>query len=72
MERLNTKIDENREKKIKLDNENYNIESEFIEKLKDLEKESVYLEVFYKFQVEIDRIKDEKAQLLSEIIEAEK
>jgi len=53
-------------KKIKLDNENYNIESEFIEKLKDLEKESVYLEV------EIDRIKDEKAQLLSEIIEAEK
>jgi hypothetical protein len=49
MERLNTKIDENREKKIKLDNENYNIESEFIEKLKDLEKESVYLEVFYKF-----------------------
>lgn len=66
MERLNTKIDENREKKIKLDNENYNIESEFIEKLKDLEKESVYLEV------EIDRIKDEKAQLLSEIIEAEK
>ena len=45
MERLNTKIDDNREKKIKLENENYNIESEFIEKLKDLEKESVYLEV---------------------------
>lgn len=66
MERLNTKIDDNREKKIKLENENYNIESEFIEKLKDLEKESVYLEV------EIDRIKDEKAQLLSEIVEAEK
>lgn len=66
MERLNTRIDDNREKKIKLENENYNIESEFIEKLKDLEKESVYLEV------EIDRIKDEKAQLLSEIVEAEK
>jgi len=45
MERLNTRIDDNREKKIKLENENYNIESEFIEKLKDLEKESVYLEV---------------------------
>lgn len=42
-------------KKNKLDTENYNIESEFIEKLKELEKESVYLEV------ENDRIKDEKA-----------
>lgn len=31
-----------------------------------MEKESVYLEV------EIDRIKDEKAQLLSEIVESEK
>lgn len=66
MNRLNDKIAENRDKKTKLDNENYNIESEFIEKLKDMEKESVYLEV------EIDRIKDEKAQLLSEIVEAEK
>ena len=47
MNRLNDKIAENREKKTKLDNENYNIESEFIEKLKDMEKESVYLEVFY-------------------------
>lgn len=66
MNRLNDKIAENKEKKTKLDNENYNIESEFIEKLKDMEKESVYLEV------EIDRIKDEKAQLLSEIVESEK
>lgn len=49
MERLNTKIDENREKKVKLENENYNIESEFIEKLKDLEKESVYLEVHFNY-----------------------
>ena len=47
MNRLNDKIAENREKKTKLDNENYNIESEFIEKLKDMEKESVYLEVIY-------------------------
>jgi coiled-coil domain-containing protein 40 len=66
MNRLNDKIADNREKKNKLENENYNIESEFIEKLKDMEKESVYLEV------EMDRIKDEKAQLLSEIVEAEK
>jgi hypothetical protein len=45
MNRLNDKIADNREKKNKLENENYNIESEFIEKLKDMEKESVYLEV---------------------------
>lgn len=45
MKRLNDKIAENKEKNTKLDNENYNIESEFIEKLKDMEKESVYLEV---------------------------
>ena len=61
MNRLNDKIAENKDKNIKLDNENYNIESEFIEKLKDLEKESVYLEVIYFIQVDIDRIKDEKA-----------
>ncbi len=72
MNRLNDKIAENKDKNIKLDNENYNIESEFIEKLKDLEKESVYLEVIYFIQVDIDRIKDEKAQLLTEIVEAEK
>ena len=40
--------------KHKLDNENINIESEFIEKLKELEKDSVSLEV------EIDRLKEEK------------
>jgi hypothetical protein len=45
MNRLNDKIADNRDKKNKLENENYNIESEFIEKLKDMEKESVYLEV---------------------------
>ena len=49
MNRLNDKIAENKEKNTKLDNENYNIESEFIETLKDLEKESVYLEVFLLF-----------------------
>jgi DNA-dependent RNA polymerase auxiliary subunit epsilon len=51
MNRLNDKIADNRDKKNKLENENYNIESEFIEKLKDMEKESVYLEVKIKFAI---------------------
>jgi len=55
MNRLNDRIADNRERRKNLENENINIESEFIEKLKDMEKESVYLEV------EMDRIKDEKA-----------
>lgn len=41
-----------------MDNENFNIESEFVEKLKELEAESVKLEA------EIDRLKDEKVLLL--------
>lgn len=54
MNKLNDRIYENKEKKQKLENENFNIESEFVEKLKELEKESVKLEV------EIDRLKEEK------------
>lgn len=49
-----------------MDNENFNIEAEFKEKLKELEKESVKLEI------EIDRLKEEKADLLSEIVESER
>ena len=45
MNKLNDRIYENKEKFIKLENENFNIESEFGEKLKELEKESVKLEV---------------------------
>jgi len=51
---------------MKLKNENFNVESEFREKLKELEKDSVRLEV------EIDRIKEEKAELLASIMEAER
>lgn len=56
MNKLNDALYENRAKKSKLDNENFNIESEFVEKLKELEKDSVKLEV------EIDRLKDEKVK----------
>lgn len=52
--------------KIKLTNEYYNIQSDFIEKLKELETESVQLEV------EIDRLKEEKAELLAGIVECER
>lgn len=49
-----------------MENENFNIESEFVEKLKELEKESVRLEV------EIDKTKESKSDLLNEIVECEK
>lgn len=54
MRKLNDGLAENADMKHKLENENINIESEFIEKLKELEKDSVRLEV------EIDRLKEEK------------
>lgn len=66
MNKLNDSLYEFRAKNLKLKNENYNIESEFVEKLKELEKDSVKLEV------DIDRLKDEKANLLSEIVECER
>jgi len=66
MNKLNDLLSNNRESKLKLENENINIESEFIEKLKELEKESVKLEV------EIDKLKEDKAELLAEIVECER
>ena len=50
----------------KLTNEYYNIQSDFKEKLKELETESVNLEV------DIDRLKEEKAELLAGIVECER
>jgi len=66
MNRLNDQLSKNQHSETKLKNENFNIESEFVEKLKELEKDSVRLEV------EIDRLKEEKAELLSSIMEAER
>mmetsp|Transcript_2903 Transcript_2903/g.417 ORF Transcript_2903/g.417 Transcript_2903/m.417 type:complete len:115 (-) Transcript_2903:672-1016(-) len=66
MNKLNDALYEFRAKHEKLKNENINIESEFVEKLKELEKKSVKLEV------QIDRLKDEKANLLSDIVECER
>ena len=66
MKRLNDKLAINLDAKNKFENENYNIENEFIEKLKQMEKEAVRLEV------EIDKLREEKANLLEEIIECER
>lgn len=66
MNKLNDQLSNNKEHKQRLENENFNIESEFVEKLKELEKESVHLEV------EIDKLKESKADLLNEIVECEK
>lgn len=66
MNKLNDQLSNNKDTRQKLENENFNIESEFVEKLKELEKESVHLEV------EIDKLKENKADLLNEIVECEK
>lgn len=66
MKRLNDKLALNLDSKTKFENENYNIESEFIEKLKQMEKEAARLEL------EIDKLREEKSNLLEEIIECER
>lgn len=45
MNKLNDTIAVNSDKKSKLENENINIESEFIEKLKEMEREAIKLEI---------------------------
>lgn len=47
-------------------NDNFNIENEFKQKLKELENESIKLEN------SIATLKEEKADILSEIVEAER
>jgi len=47
-------------------NDNFNIENEFKSKLKVLENESIKLEN------QIAKLKEEKADILSEIVEAER
>ncbi len=66
MNKLNLLLSKNQEMKLKLENENINIESDFVEKLKELETTSVKLEV------DIDRLKEEKAELLAGIVECER
>ena len=49
-----------------MNNDNFNIENEFKQKLKELENESIKLEN------SISTLKEEKADILAEIVEAER
>lgn len=66
MNKLNDRIADNSDKKQKLQNENVNLQSQFIEKLKEMEHEATKLEY------NIDIIHEEKAELMNEIIECER
>jgi len=66
MNKLNDGLSKNQGSEEKLKNENFNIQSEFVEKLKELESTNVRLEI------DIDRHKEEKADLLQNIVEAER
>lgn len=66
MNRLNDLLAKNQFMEVKLKNENSHNESEFVQRLKDLEKESVRLEL------EIDNLREHKADLLYEIVEQER
>jgi predicted DNA-binding ribbon-helix-helix protein len=59
MNKLNDTIAVNGDKKSKLENENINLESEFVEKLKEMEREAIKLEI------NIDKIREEKAELMN-------
>ena len=66
MNKLNDFLAIFKEKSIKLNNQTINLNSEFSEKIKYLEKESVRLEI------EIEKLRKEKAQILEETMECER
>jgi chromosome segregation ATPase len=66
MIKLNNLYYKNTADQTKLTNDNFNIENEFKQKLKELENESLKLENH------ISQLKEEKAEILAEIVEAER
>lgn len=66
MKKLNTLFYKNTDMQEKLKNDNFNIENEFKQKLKELENESIRLENH------ISNLKEQKADILAEIVEAER
>lgn len=66
MNKLNDLYYKNTASQTKMTNDNFNIENEFKQKLKELENESIRLEN------QINTLKEEKADILSEIVEAER
>ena len=66
MNKLNDMIYRNDERQEKLTTDNFNIEMEFKQKLKEMENESIKLEN------QITQLKEQKSDILIEVIEAEK
>ena len=66
MNKLNDLFYKNTDLQEKLKNDNFNIENEFKQKLKELENESIRLEN------NISNLKEQKADVLAEIVEAER
>jgi hypothetical protein len=66
MNKLNDLIFQNNEKQEKLTNDNFNIEMEFKQKLKEMENESIKLEN------QITQLKEQKSDIIIDVIEAEK
>ena len=66
MNKLNDLIYQNNERQERLTNDNFNIEMEFKQKLKEMENESIKLEN------EITQLKEQKSDILVEVIDAEK
>jgi len=66
MNKLNALLKSHKTSKVKLEQDNYNIEKEFGQRLKDLEIETTSLEA------KAQDLKEEKADLLTQIVEAER
>lgn len=66
MNKLNDLYYNNTATQTKLQNDNFNLENEFKQKLKELENESI------KYETNIQKLKEEKADILAEIVEAER
>ncbi len=66
MNKLNDLYYDNTAHQTKLTNDNFNLENEFKQKLKEMENESIKLEN------QIATLKEEKADILAEIVEAER
>ena len=66
MNKLNVMFYKNKSKTEVLTNANFNIENEFQQKLKELENETIKLED------QITKLKESKAEILAEIVEAER
>ena len=66
MNKLNGQINQNDRRQEKLTTDNFNIEMEFKQKLKEMENESIKLEN------SITQLKEQKSDILIEVIEAEK